>query len=112
MFLFFSILNFTVFIIYPYFKTPNKLVLYLFLYIIFIYINYISKKDNFLYFKKVIYFDKSILINKYLKVFIYCSYIFYIVHLGLLQYYHFNSFFLTENDVVSITEIIFQRNPM
>ncbi len=108
MFLFFSILNFTLFIIYPYSKTPNKLVLYLFLYIIFIYINYISKKDNFLYFKKVIYFDKSILINKYLKVFIYCSYIFYIVHLGLLQYYHFNSFFLTENDVVSITEIILE----
>ena len=109
MFLLLSILNFTLLLIYPYFNTPNKLVLYIFIYIIFIYINYISKsKDNFSYFKKVIHIDKTILVSKYLKIFIYSNYIFYILHLGILQYFHYYSFFLTENDVVSITEIILE----
>ncbi len=104
-----SLLNFTLFLIYPSFKTPNRLILYISIYIIFIYIHFIyNNESRFSCFSKFVQNDNSILNGKYLKFIIYSNYIFYIVHLGLLQYYHYMSFFLTENDVVSITEIILE----
>ncbi len=61
----------------------------------------------------VIFFFKLKIItlrNNFIRHFIYSYYFLYIIYLSLLQYYHLNSFFLTDNDVVSITEVILETS--